>query len=266
MPRTSWIHSSWHKQGRSFNDFFGVQEQQRNHRLMLEEHTGRVKCSQYITLIVRFYSFSCQMVILFLKSSKCLAEDCFQHWIMIIQTNSTAFAADFDSSHLGLPGPLQLPLAVGLFVVQGQRLPTGGWWRSQAGAVTHGEAQRDKDPRGREAVQEGRGQPVVLQPLVLVDIADLEGPYELPFVIQDADLIPLRKMERVTWRSTDGRVPRSLTSQSLHSAVNTREFGCLLSRGLYFLLTLLKLLLQEHMSLSKQHTGTGATIWRVPCM
>lgn len=109
-----------------------------------------------------------------------------------------ALAADLDSSHLGLPGPLQLSLAVGLFVVQGQRLPTGGRWRAQAGAVTHREAQRDEDPRGREAVQEGRGQPVVLQPLVLVDIADLEGPYELPFVVQDADLIPLWKTERVT--------------------------------------------------------------------
>lgn len=181
---------------------------------------------------------------------------------------SAALAADLDSSHLGLPGPLQLPLAVGLLVVQGQGLPTGGRRRPQAGAVTHRKAQRDKDPRGREAVQEGRGQPVVLQPLVLVDIADLEGPYELPFVIQDADLIPLRKIDGVTWwrTSRDGRTPGSLTSRGLHCAVNTGGIGCPWSGGLYLLLTLLIFSCKKHMSFSKHHTGTGATIWRVPCM
>lgn len=41
------------------------------------------------------------------------------------------------------------------------------------------------------AVQEGRGQPVVLG--IVVDITNLEGSYELPPVVQDTDLIPLRQ-------------------------------------------------------------------------
>lgn len=94
--------------------------------------------------------------------------------------------------HLSDPGPLQLPLAVGLLVVQGERFPTGGRRRSQAGAVTHREAQGDKDPRSRLTVQEGRGQPVVFHTGVLVDVTHLKGPDELPPVVQDADLIPLK--------------------------------------------------------------------------
>lgn len=43
------------------------------------------------------------------------------------------------------------------------------------------------------AIQEGRGQPVVLRTGILVDITDLEGPYELPPVVQDTDLVPLRQ-------------------------------------------------------------------------
>lgn len=93
--------------------------------------------------------------------------------------------------HLSYPGLLQLPLGVGLFVVQRESLPAGGRWRPQAGAVAHREAQRDEHPRSRVAVQERRGQPVVLQTRVLVDIANLEGSYEFPTVVQDADLIPL---------------------------------------------------------------------------
>lgn len=41
------------------------------------------------------------------------------------------------------------------------------------------------------AIQEGRGQPVVLHTGILVDITDLEGSDELPPVVQDTDLIPL---------------------------------------------------------------------------
>lgn len=154
------------------------------------------------------------MVILSLKSSTCV-------WLVFSsELSSSKQTADLrSSSHLGLPGPLQLPLAVGLLVVQGQRLPAGGRRRPQAGAVAHREAQCDEDPRGREAVQEGRGQPVVLHPLVLVDVADLEGPYELPLVIQDADLVPLGETERVTCSTRrDGRTPGASTCRGLHSA------------------------------------------------
>lgn len=43
------------------------------------------------------------------------------------------------------------------------------------------------------AIQERRGQPVVLHPGILVDVTDLKGSYELPPVVQDTDLIPLRE-------------------------------------------------------------------------
>lgn len=47
------------------------------------------------------------------------------------------------------------------------------------------------------AIQERRGQPVVLHPGILVDITDLEGSYELSPVVQDADLIPLGETKRI---------------------------------------------------------------------
>lgn len=93
--------------------------------------------------------------------------------------------------YLSSPSPLQLPLGVGLFVEERERLSAGGGRRSKAGAVAHREPQRDEHPRSRVAVQEGRSQPVVLKTGVLVDVTDLEGSYELPPVVQDADLIPL---------------------------------------------------------------------------
>lgn len=103
------------------------------------------------------------------------------------------------SPHLSYPGPLQLPLGVGLLVEQGEGLPAGGRWRTQAGAVTHREAQRDKHSWSWVAVEERRSQPVVLLPGVLVDIADLKGSHELPLVVQDTDLIPLRGTETMLW-------------------------------------------------------------------
>ena len=95
--------------------------------------------------------------------------------------------------YLGRPCSLQLPLGVRLFVVEGQRLTTGGGRRAQAGTVTHGEPQRDEHPRRRVSEQEGCGQPVVLETGVLVDVTHFEGPDEFPSVVQNADLVPLKR-------------------------------------------------------------------------
>lgn len=109
-------------------------------------------------------------------------------WLLQRSTSSVG-------SHLSYPGPLQLSLAISLLVEQSKCFSAGGWRRSQAGAVTHRETQRDKHPWSRVAVKEGCSQPVVLQTGILVDIADLKGTYELPPVIEDTDFIPLKERQ-----------------------------------------------------------------------
>lgn len=107
------------------------------------------------------------------------------------------YSSSSVSPYFSYPSPLQLSLGVGLLVVQRERLSAGGRRWTQARAVSHWETQRDKHPWGRVAVQEGCSQPVVLLTGILVDIADLKGSYELPSVIQDADLIPLKESNSI---------------------------------------------------------------------
>lgn len=118
-------------------------------------------------------------------------------WMFALWIQTHANCTTSVASHLSYPGPLQLSLAVSLFVEQGERFSAGRWWRSQAGTVPHWKTQCDKHPWSGMAVQERSSQPVVLQTGILIDVADLKGPYEPPPVIQDADLIPLRDRNKI---------------------------------------------------------------------